>query len=469
MHLLQPLRPGDPREIGGYRLRGRLGSGVLGTVYLSHSRGGQPVALKVIRPEFAEDPEFRRRFRQEVGAARRVQGPFTVPVLDSSTSRPPLWLATAHVPGPALSRAVQRHGPLPLDSVLHLVAGVAEALASIHATGVIHRALKPANVLLAADGPRVSDFGIARAAEATSLAAPGAGVSTPAYLAPEQATGGRVTPAADVFSLGSVACYAATGGHAFGEGQAPALVYRIVNEQPRLQQCPEPLRELIADCLAKTPGDRPSPAEVAKACRALGSGTGPRRTEGWLPPAVKADVRAVATSPQAAAERRRREKRNAALRLAVAASSLAAVGVAALLLLARATEDQAARAQDGAGSGATSCLDQYLARESKVFNQYRLVEGATPQNVLSGTEEHQTALVLSKDARAVAAVRLYNGLDTGLDIVDVIDADCAPLHWDLRMSGEGAVIGVDLEGHDYEVRIGSTMSLLQQVDLSPAS
>ncbi|RKN40166.1 serine/threonine protein kinase [Streptomyces hoynatensis] len=442
----------------------------MGTVYLSHSRGGQPVALKVIRPEFAEDPEFRRRFRHEVGAARRVQGPFTVPVLDSSTSRPPLWLATAHVPGPALSQAVQRHGPLPLDSVLHLVAGVAEALTSIHATGVIHRDLKPANVLLAADGPRVIDFGIARAAEATSLTDTGARVGTPAYMAPEQATGGRVTPASDVFSLGSVACYAATGGHAFGEGQVPALIYRIVNERPRLQECPEAIRELILRCLAKAPADRPSPAEVAEACRALGSGAGQRRAEGWLPPAVKADVRAVAAPPPAAAARRKQEKRQAALRLAVAATSLAAVVAAALLLLARATDDdEAARAQDGAGAGAASCLDQYLARESKVFNQYRLVEGATPQNVLSGTEEHQTALVLSRDARAVAAVRLYNDLATGLDIVDVIDADCSPLRWDLRLTADGAVIDVDLEGHDYEVKIGSTMSLLQQVDLGPAS
>ncbi|MFG2500108.1 serine/threonine protein kinase [Streptomyces sp. NPDC048441] len=288
---MDELAPDDAREIAGYRLRARLGEGGMGVVYLSHTRGGQPVALKVVRREYAQDPEFRQRFTQEVTAARRVQGPYTAPVLDSFTEGPEPWLAVSYVPGPSLSSAVYEHGVLPVPTVLQLMAGIAEALQSVHAAGVIHRDLKPSNVLLAADGPRVIDFGIARAADTTALTGTDVRLGTPAYMAPEQAMGGDVTPALDVFALGLVAYFAATRQHPFGDGSSHALLYRIVSNEPDLSACPEQLRPLIAACLAKEPGARPTPAQLVDACASLAGTSGLARQEGWwLPPAVAQQI-----------------------------------------------------------------------------------------------------------------------------------------------------------------------------------
>ncbi|MGW7068550.1 serine/threonine protein kinase [Streptomyces sp. NPDC054855] len=288
---MDELAPDDAREIDGYRLRARLGEGGMGVVYLSHTRGGQPVALKVVRREYAQDPEFRQRFTQEVAAARRVQGPYTAPVLDSFTDGPEPWLAVSYVPGPSLSSAVYQHGVLPVPTVLQLMAGIAEALQTIHAAGVIHRDLKPSNVLLAADGPRVIDFGIARAADTTALTGTDVRLGTPAYMAPEQAMGGEVTPALDVFALGLVAYFAATRQHPFGDGSSHALLYRIVSNEPDLTSCPEQLRPLIAACLAKEPGSRPTPAQLIEACASLAGTSGLARQEGWwLPPAVAQQI-----------------------------------------------------------------------------------------------------------------------------------------------------------------------------------
>ncbi|MDT0342378.1 serine/threonine-protein kinase [Streptomyces litchfieldiae] len=285
-----PLGPTDPREVAGYRLQARLGSGGMGSVYLSYTRGGQPIAVKVVRAEFAEDPEFRRRFELEVRAARRVQGLYTVPVLDSNTEGAAPWLATAYVPGLSLSDVVRTYGPLPPETVLLLVGGVAEALQSVHAAGIIHRDLKPGNVLLAADGPKVIDFGIARAADVTALTGTDARVGTPSYMAPEQITGSSATPATDVFALGIITCYAATGTHPFGEGAAHAVMYRIVQDEPDLSRVPEQLRHLIHACLAKNPAARPTPAQVIEACRVLSPGQTLQRQESWLPAPVAAEV-----------------------------------------------------------------------------------------------------------------------------------------------------------------------------------
>ena len=197
--------------MAGYRLSARLGSGGMGKVYLSYTPGGRPVAIKVIRPEFAEDPDFRRRFRQEVQAAQRVQGLYTAPVIDSETDGAQPWLATAYVAGPTLAAAVAEHGPLPVQTVLLLVAGMAEALQGIHGAGIVHRDLKPSNVLLAPDGPRVIDFGIARAADAHALTGSGIMIGTPAFMAPEQATGAAIGAETDIFALGQVAVFAAMG------------------------------------------------------------------------------------------------------------------------------------------------------------------------------------------------------------------------------------------------------------------
>ncbi|OEJ93699.1 serine/threonine-protein kinase [Streptomyces thermolilacinus] len=300
--VFQPLEEEDPRSVAGYRLAARLGAGGMGKVYLSYTPGGRPVAIKVIRPDFAQDAEFRRRFAQEVQAAQRVQGLYTAPVIDADTDAREPWLATAYVPGPSLADAVQKHGPMPVDTVLLLVAGIAEALQVIHGAGIVHRDLKPGNVLLASDGPRVIDFGIARAADATSLTSSGVTIGTPAFMAPEQAAGSTVTPATDVFALGQVAAYAALGSPAFGEGTSHGVLYRIVHEEPSLDGLPEQLRELVSRCMAKDPAARPSIAEVLTMCHRASDQTALRRPEEWLPGAVAADIttRAAAPAPAAA-------------------------------------------------------------------------------------------------------------------------------------------------------------------------
>jgi serine/threonine protein kinase len=267
------LEPSDPVTVAGYALRARLGSGGMGNVYLSFTPGGRAVAVKVVRPEIADDPEFRRRFRQEITIAQRVQGIYTATVIDADPDAGQPWLATAYVPGPSLYQAVAGHGPLPLPTVLRLLGGVAEGLSSIHAAGLIHRDIKPSNVLLAEDGPRVIDFGIAYAADASALTSVGAMIGTPAFMAPEQVLGDPVTTATDIFAAGHLAVYAATGHTVFGEGQQSALVYRIVSRDPDLSGCPEPLREIAVRCLSTQPTERPAVAEIIEYARA-GPGRG---------------------------------------------------------------------------------------------------------------------------------------------------------------------------------------------------
>ncbi|MFE7331896.1 serine/threonine-protein kinase [Streptomyces sp. NPDC057565] len=285
------LSADDPREIGGYRLHARLGSGGMGVVYLARTPGGRPIALKVVREEFAGDPEFRQRFAQEVASARRIHGLFTAQVVDSGVNDPTPWLATAYVPGPSLQQVVQRHGPLPVRTVLLLVAGIAEALQAIHRAGVVHRDLKPANVLIADDGPRVIDFGIARAADATALTGTGLRIGTAAFMAPEQAMGLPVTPATDVFALGALAVYVAGGAPPFGPGPESAALYRVVHEQPDLTRVPHDLHDLLWRCLAKSPEDRPTPDDLIAAVHAhplVGLRT--EFTDGWLPHSVSSGI-----------------------------------------------------------------------------------------------------------------------------------------------------------------------------------
>jgi serine/threonine protein kinase len=255
---VKDLQAGDPRRIGPYLLLGRLGSGGMGRVYQARSPGGWLVAVKVIRAELAEDPGFRARFAREVAAARRVGGLFTAPVVDADPQAPLPWLVTAYISGPSLAQAVTDHGPLPLASVLALSAGLAEGLAAVHAAGVVHRDLKPSNVLLAEDGPRVIDFGIAQAADMTYLTGTGAVVGSPGFMSPEQAEGREVGLASDMFSLGAVLAFAATGESPFGTGNATALLYRVVHCRPRLEQLPDQVRPFIEQCLAKEPSGRPS-------------------------------------------------------------------------------------------------------------------------------------------------------------------------------------------------------------------
>ncbi|HEX2824159.1 MAG TPA: serine/threonine-protein kinase [Streptosporangiaceae bacterium] len=278
--MVRGLQPGDPPLIGPYRLVGQLGCGGMGRVFLGLSAGGRPVAVKVIRAELAADQEFRVRFSREVTAARRVSGLFTALVIDADVDGPVPWLATAYVSGPSLSGAVTRYGPMPARSALALAAGLAEGLSAIHAAAVVHCDLKPSNVLLSRDGPRVIDFGISRAAEAISVTAAGLVAGSPGFMSPEQAMGEEVGPPSDVFSLGAVLAFAATGRGPFGEGSGPELAYRLVYGEPSLDRVPAGLRPLIRHCLAKEPGERPTADELLAEVAAM------RPTTEWAPGAA---------------------------------------------------------------------------------------------------------------------------------------------------------------------------------------
>ena len=299
---MEPLRPDDPREIGPYRLERRLGGGGMGQVFLGRSRSGRPVAVKVVRPELAGDAGFRRRFTLEAEAARRVGGFYTAQVVDADPDADPPWLVTAYIPGPSLQEAVGRHGPLPEAMIGVLGLGLAEGLAAIHRCDLVHRDLKPSNVILAEDGPRVIDFGIARALDATSHTTPRAVLGTPSFMSPEQARGGDVGPPSDVFSFASVLVFAATGRTPFGAGSPHALPYRIVHEEPDLSGVPAPLLDLLTTCFAKDPGARPAIGEVLDRLDAPGL-TSTRR----LPPDLttliterRAETRTAEAAPRAA-------------------------------------------------------------------------------------------------------------------------------------------------------------------------
>jgi len=285
---MKALAADDPRVIGEYRLRALLGAGGMGRVYLGMSPAGRAVAIKVVHPDLARDTEFLRRFGQEVAAARAVSGIYTAPVVASGLDERPPWLATAFVPGPSLDQVVCEHGPLPEAALRPLLAGLVEALQAIHACGVVHRDLKPANVLLAADGPRVIDFGISRAIDGTALTAAGMVFGTPGYMSPEQAEGNPAGPASDVFALGCVIGYAATGAGPFGTGTAAAVLYRVVHGEAMLEAVPTGLREIVSGCLAKDPAARPTPAGLAAALAAGDRGTGPSAVAFW--PRPVADV-----------------------------------------------------------------------------------------------------------------------------------------------------------------------------------
>jgi hypothetical protein len=259
---MDALAPGDPELVGCYRLRHLLGTGGMGRVYLGESPDGAMVAVKLIRPDLADHPDFRRRFAQEVAAARRVGGPFTAQVVDADPDGPQPWLVTTYVAGPSLAGAVASHGPFSVTAVRTLAAGLAGGLAAVHATGLVHRDLKPSNVLLAIDGPRIIDFGISRPADASWLSGNGRVVGSPGFMSPEQATGREVSPAADIFSLGGVLAFAASGRPPFGAGLPPALLYRVVYSSPSLGHVPPEIRPLIERCLAKDPAARPAIAEL---------------------------------------------------------------------------------------------------------------------------------------------------------------------------------------------------------------
>ncbi|MGW3194827.1 protein kinase domain-containing protein [Streptomyces sp. NPDC001118] len=257
------LRREDPRVVGSFRLHRRLGAGGMGVVYLGSDKKGQRVALKVIRPDLAEDQEFRSRFAREVSAARRIRGGCTARLVaaDLEAERP--WFATQYVPGPSLHDKVADEGPLGAADTAAIGAALSEGLVAVHEAGVVHRDLKPSNILLSPKGPRIIDFGIAWATGASTLTHVGTAVGSPGFLAPEQVRGAAVTPATDVFSLGATLAYASTGDSPFGHGSSEVMLYRVVHEEPHVQGVPDALAPLLRACLAKDPDDRPSTLQLS--------------------------------------------------------------------------------------------------------------------------------------------------------------------------------------------------------------
>ncbi|MEV6327419.1 serine/threonine-protein kinase [Streptomyces sp. NPDC051909] len=257
------LRREDPRIVGSFRLHRRLGAGGMGVVYLGSDRRGQRVALKVIRPDLAEDQEFRSRFAREVSAARRIRGGCTARLVaaDLEAERP--WFATQYVPGPSLHDRVAEEGPLRAADVASIGAALSEGLVAVHEAGVVHRDLKPSNILLSPKGPRIIDFGIAWATGASTLTHVGTAVGSPGFLAPEQVRGAPVTAATDVFSLGATLAYAAMGDSPFGHGSSEVMLYRVVHEEPQLHGVPDALAPLVRACLAKDPEERPSTLQLS--------------------------------------------------------------------------------------------------------------------------------------------------------------------------------------------------------------
>ncbi|MEV7280112.1 serine/threonine-protein kinase [Streptomyces sp. NPDC093111] len=276
------LRREDPRIVGSFRLHRRLGAGGMGVVYLGSDRRGQRVALKVIRPDLAEDQEFRSRFAREVSAARRIRGGCTARLVaaDLEAERP--WFATQYVPGPSLHDRVAEEGSLRAADVAAIGAALSEGLVAVHEAGVVHRDLKPSNILLSPKGPRIIDFGIAWATGASTLTHVGTAVGSPGFLAPEQVRGAAVTPATDVFSLGATLAYAAMGDSPFGHGSSEVMLYRVVHEEPQLHGVPDALAPLVRACLAKDPEERPSTLQLSMrlkeiaAREAQGLPSGPR-------------------------------------------------------------------------------------------------------------------------------------------------------------------------------------------------
>ncbi|WP_181772928.1 serine/threonine-protein kinase [Amycolatopsis pittospori] len=283
---MKPLNPGEPRQVGRYRIIAEIGEGGMGRVVLGLAPDGRLVALKQLHAQFAHDPRFRERFRREVATSRLVSGAYTAAVMDADAEAETPWLASVFVTGPSLKEAVDAAGPLPVESVRLLASALAAALTEIHRAGLIHRDLKPSNIILTSDGPRVIDFGIARVAEdAQDLTGTGAIIGSPAFMSPEQAGTGQVTGASDVFALGAILVMAATGRGPFTGPTAPQTLYNVVHGTADLSDVPEEIRRLAEPCLAKDPARRPTPEQILNHLGPVPPGVAP-----W-PPAVHARIR----------------------------------------------------------------------------------------------------------------------------------------------------------------------------------
>ncbi|WP_432135616.1 serine/threonine-protein kinase [Streptomyces sp. bgisy154] len=420
-----PLHKDDPRSLGGYRIVDRLGAGGMGVVYRARARSGREVAVKLVHAQYAENPVFRARFRQEIAAVRKVSGAFTAPVVDADPEAVRPWMATQYVPAPSLAERIRATGPLRGAELRRLVLGLVEALRDIHRAGVVHRDLKPANVLMADDGPRVIDFGISRAAENQTLTETGHMIGTPPFMSPEQFTDARsVGPASDVFSLGALLVYAVTGHGPFDADSPYLTAYRVMTEEPALDAVAEPLRGLLARCLAKEAAARPSLDELAGEFAAVlpePDPGDPSTVTLRLPPAPEPPRTPTAAGAGAPGpEPRRRRTRLPAL--VAAAAGVLAVALTAYLL-------GPARGGDAAGPAADS------PRPSAASRWRSLPEGWRPW---------QTTLFETAGRGAERPLGGSAGSDTGYP-------DCRLSDGDVYCAGNGT-LPVRLDG-----RTGATV------------
>lgn len=364
---MKPLGPDDPRSVGRYRTLAVIGEGGMGRALLAVAPDGRFAALKLVSSALAHDPVFRDRFRREVAASRSVSGAYTAPVLDADTESDVPWLASLYVPGPSLADVIDDAGPLDVASLRHLTVTLAVALADIHRAGLVHRDLKPGNVLLTHDGPRVIDFGIARAIDGSDLTATNALIGSPAFMSPEQALGGVITPASDVFSLGSLLFTAATGRRPFASTSTPQTLYNIAHTEPDLSPLPPQVREFVEPCLAKDPARRPTPQQLVDHLGPVSSPTAP-----W-PTAVHAliarrehQLRTVAAAPPppppppaaTAPEKRRR-----GLVVPLAAFAAALVAVLVVVLVNVTADDSPADSPETAAPAPTLSVEDALTSE----------------------------------------------------------------------------------------------------------
>jgi serine/threonine protein kinase len=295
---MEPLQPGDPGQVGGYRLLNRLGTGGMGRVYLATTPGGRLVAVKVIRVDVTGDPDYRRRLAREVEAAKCVGGFHTAHVVDANAGADPPWMVTAFIAGPSLQAAVRDNGPLTMAAATALGAALAEGLAAIHACGLLHRDLKPGNIIMAADGPRIIDFGIARPLGASTLTGRDMLVGTYAYMSPEQYRSDLLTPASDVFALGSVLAFAATGHAPFEAETTYQVMYRVLEAEPQLGEIsPGPFRNVVEQCLVKDHRRRPSLADVLAELTRDGTSAGQVATQAISPLLIPPTVAVPTTLP----------------------------------------------------------------------------------------------------------------------------------------------------------------------------